>query len=228
MASNLATLLAGIAILTANLMLDGHFMLHAAHAEALFQDNFDSGTAEVWEPRAGNWPVVDGEYIGEGTSVNPSCGATEGVYTDITVLQAANVEVEVDMRSIQRVDKMIIFRSKGPDNEIGINIRGEINDLIVQEMVDNKRVRCQGTFHTPEFSVETPPHVIGQTIHVRAILIGNRLQVFIDDVPVLDRKFDFFHHGPGLLGLGTIEGGITAFDNVKVRFWGPRRTESED
>jgi Resolvase, N terminal domain len=88
-----------------------------------FCDDFSSGTAEQWEPQVGVWTVEDGEYVGEGT-FNPTCFGISNDELNRTLirnLEASNVDVRVDIRSIERVDKGIILRSTGPDNQIELN-----------------------------------------------------------------------------------------------------------
>ena len=180
-----------------------------------FCDDFNSGSAENWSPQgAAIWTVERGRYIGAGAFGAP-CTGFSSKETLIRGLQASNVDIELDMQSIERVDKAIILRSTGPDNQIEINFRAERPgefpaDLIVQEVVN-----CQFILHTPEFEVLIPPHQVGETIHVRVRLTGNRLQVWIDHVLVLKRSFPFTAM-QGRVGLGVIEMGITAFDNVQV------------
>jgi hypothetical protein len=158
------------------------------------------------------WTVEDGEYVGEGT-FNPTCSGIsfdELNGTLIRNLEASNVDIRVDMRSIERVDKGIILRSTGPDNQIELNFRADpFSDLIVQELVD-----CEFITHLPEFEVLIP-HQEGETIHTRVKLIRNHLQVWINGRLVLNRSFPFAAMRGGV-GLAVIEGGITAFDNVEV------------
>jgi hypothetical protein len=145
--------------------------------QKFFCDDFSSGTAEQWEPQVGVWTVEDGEYVGEGT-FNPTCFGISNDELNGTLirnLEASAVDVRVDMRSIERVDKGIILRSTGPDNQIELNFRADpFSDLIVQELVD-----CEFITHLAEFEVMIP-HPVGETIHTRVKLIRNHLQVWIN------------------------------------------------
>ena len=177
-----------------------------------FCDDFTSR----WEPQGGVWEVDSQEYVGEGT-FNASCiyGFSNNE-TLIRDLEASNVDIQIDMRSIERVDKGIILRSSGADNQIEINFRAERpgafpSDLLVQELVN-----CEFIRHTQEFEVLIPPHQVGETVHVRVMLVGNRLQVWIDGELVLNRPFPFVAT-KGQVGLAVIASGITAFDNVLVK-----------
>jgi hypothetical protein len=124
-----------------------------------FCDDFSSGTAERWEPQGGAWTVAGGQYVGDGLFDRP-CPGFSNNETLIHDLKARNVDIQLDMQSIQRVDKGIILRSTGPGNQIELNFRAERPgefpaDLIVQEVVN-----CQPILYTPEFSVLIPPHQV--------------------------------------------------------------------
>lgn len=192
----------------------------AVHANSPFQENFDAGNANHWTPQGGTWAVINREYVVRGTAGTPtSCGFPLDIAQSvISRLSASNVEVEADMRSIQRVDKFLVLRSARADREIFINFRAERPGSFPADLVVSQFDHCEQTNLTPEFSVLIPPHQVGQTIHVHAILIGSRLRILIDDVLVLDRRFPFLRHA-GRVGLAGIkDDSITAFDNVEVRY----------
>src|SRR5215472_9181820 len=79
-----------------------------------FCDDFSSGTAERWEPEGGVWTVEGGQYVGEGTFDMP-CPGFSNNETLIRDLEASNVDIRLDMRSIERVDKGLILHSTGAD-----------------------------------------------------------------------------------------------------------------
>jgi hypothetical protein len=176
-------------------------------AGADFCDDFSDGTAARWETQGGTWDVIDNEYVG--TGVHDACAT--GFSTNETLirdLRVTDVELRVDMRSEQRVDKGIVLRSTGPGDQIELNFRAApFNDLVVQELA-----ACQ--FILLDFAAQIP-HQVEQTIEVHAKLVGDRLVVWIDGELVLDRSFPF-RAKSGSVGLAVIEGGITAFDNVQV------------
>jgi len=183
-----------------------------------FTDDFSSGNAASWSPASTGWTVVAGQYQGVGTD-SSACAGLGLNQSLVRNLCARNVEVELDMTSVARVDKGVILRSTGPDNQIELNFRaarpdGFPADLIVQEVSD-----CRRTLLTPEFSVLIPQHDVGQRIHIRIRLVGNQLTVWIDGTQVLDGSFPFVN-GSGQLGLGVIDGGLATFDNVSVRVLG--------
>jgi len=179
-----------------------------------FCDDFSDGTDARWAPQGGSWEVIDNEYVGTGAI--DACGT--GFSTNETLirdLRVTDVEMRVDMRSQQRVDKGIILRSTGPGDQIELNFLAHpYNVLAVQELV-----ACQ--FVLLEFPAQIP-HQVGQTIDVRAKLVGDRLLVWIDGELVVDRSFPF-QAKSGSVGLAVISSdgtpdsaGITAFDNVQV------------
>jgi hypothetical protein len=185
-----------------------------------FCDDFSAGTAERWNPQGGVWSVTDGQYIGSGTfDTFSNCGFLTN-QTLIRDLEALDAEVLLDMKSIERVDKLVVLRSADPDNQIELNFRAERPGEFPADLIVQEKTNCQFTLHTPEFSVLIPPHQLGQAIHSRILLIGRRLLVWIDRALVLNRSFPFSVR-TGRLGLGVIEGGVTAFDNVEVHVLKP-------
>ena len=173
-----------------------------------FCDDFSDGTDTRWSPQGGAWEVVDNEYVGTAGSDACATGFSSNE-TLIRDLQVADVELRVDMRSQQRVDKGIVLRSTGPGDQIELNLRADpYNDLVVQELA-----ACQ--FVLLEFAAQIP-HQMQQAIDVHAKLVGDRLVVWIDGDLVLDRSFPF-QAKSGSVGLAVIrDDGITAFDNVQV------------
>lgn len=183
-------------------------------ADYFFCDDFDDSSAARWNPLGGVWAVEAGRYVGQGELDTPCIGFSTNE-TVIDGLVARNVDIQLEMGSIERVDKAIILRSTDPNNQIELNFRAERpgaypSDLIVQELVD-----CTLIWHTAEFEILLPPHQMRETIHVRARLVGNRLQVWVDGQQVLNRSFEFTAVR-GQVGLAAVQGGITHFDNVQV------------
>jgi hypothetical protein len=172
-----------------------------------FCDDFSDGVAARWEAQGAIWQVVDGEYVGTGAP--EACGGVgfSSNETFIRDLSAADVEVRFDMRSIQRVDKAIVLRSTGPGDQIEVNFRADpFNDIAVQELSG-----CQ--FRLLEFF--PAPHPMNETIEAHVKLVGNRLTVWLGGELIVDRRFDFLQTS-GSVGLGVIDAGVTAFDNVQL------------
>ena len=85
-----------------------------------FCDDFRDGADTRWIPQGGLWEVSDNQYVG--TGVQTACAT--GFSTNETLvrdLQVADVELRVDMRSQQRVDKGIVLRSTGPGDQIELS-----------------------------------------------------------------------------------------------------------
>ena len=183
--------------------------------EKFFFDDFNSGDADHWNPRGGTWKITDGQYIGEGTTDTSSdCDILKNQAL-IRDLEGCDVDIRLDMKSIQRVDKLLVLRSVNPGNQIELNFRAERPGAFAADLIVQERTNCHFILHTPEFSVLIPPHQVGQTIHTRTLLIGRRVLVWIDNVLVLNRLFPIAVR-KARIGLGVIEQGVTAFDNVKV------------
>ena len=171
-----------------------------------FCDDFSDGTDANWLPQGGLWEVIDNEYVGTGVQDACATGFSSNE-TLIRDLRARNVELRVDLRSQQRVDKGIVLRSTGPGEQIELNFRADpFNDLVVQEVV-----AC----NLELLSFDPIPHQMGQTIEVQVRLIGDVLEVWIDGELVLSRCYDF-RATSGSVGLAVIDDGVSAFDNVQV------------
>ena len=184
-------------------------------ATAFFCDDFSTGNADRWSPSGGLWGVADGRYVGEGTDERFGCGEFPTNQTLIRDFEARDVDLSLDMTSIERVDKMVVLRSADSDNQIAVNFRAERPGEFPADLIVQERSQCAFTLLTPEFSVLIPPHQVGQTIHARVLLVHDRLGVWIDGTLVLNRSFPFSER-TGAVGVDVIGGGVTAFDNVFV------------
>lgn len=174
-----------------------------------FCDDFENGSAEKWQPIGGSWTVESREYVGRaGTDVcNTGFSSNE---TLIRHLDAADVDVRLEMRAIQRVDKGVILRSTSAGDQIELNFRASpfFSDLVVQELVG-----CQFTF----LEAVSVPHEMGEVLQVRIRLAGRRLTVWVKERVVLDRSLPFQAKRGGV-GLAVItDHGVSAFDNVRVK-----------
>lgn len=186
----------------------------APHDLSAFSDDFSSGNANRWLPDSGTWGVLNGEYQGSG-ALSSGFGANQSVVRD---LQGRDIDIELDMRSVGGVDKGVILRSADPMNEIELNFRAARPnaypaDLVVQEVTNGSQ-----SFHVGEFAVLIP-HDVGQTIHVRARLVGSQLTVWMNGAIVLDSSFAFAIRS-GRVGVGVPAGEVAAFDNVGVHVLG--------
>ena len=178
----------------------------AADCDADFCDDFSDGTDAKWNPQGGLWEVIDNEYVGTGVQDACDTGFSSNE-TLVRDLSARDVELRVDMRSMEMVDKGIVLRSTGPGEQIELNFRAApFNDLAVQEVSG-----CV----LKVLSFDPIPHEMEQTIDVQVRLVGNILKVWMDGQLVLERCYDF-RASSGAVGLAVINRGASAFDNVEV------------
>ena len=182
-----------------------------------FLDDFNVSNASQWQVGGGTWKVENGKYIGSGSPADVRyCGGEfPTANTTISNHKSADVSVSVQMTSIERVDKAIVFRVDRGDL-IGLNFRAGFNDVYVQEIRN-----CQVINHTPE-GITIPSHNLGQCrIQVDATLIESRLRSPVDNILIIDRNFAFASRS-GLVGVGTIAdefgAGVSIFDNFKVLY----------
>jgi hypothetical protein len=184
----------------------------------VFHDDFNTANANNWRPNGGTWRMQDGTYLGEGTiKTSESCQKSYGAQTMIKDFKAQNVFIELDMKSKQMVDKLVILRSVDRGNQIELNFRAERPGSYPADLIVQQFNNCQFELLTPEFSVLIPPHQIDQKIHVKVQLIERRLTVWIDNIKVLEKMFPSLSLRSGGFGIGIIQTGITEFDNVNVK-----------
>lgn len=183
----------------------------------IFCQDFNAGTSTAWIPEGdSDWSVIGGEYVGSVTSTRTSsCGASLMMTSMFQPISARNVSVELDMRSIARADKIVVLRGLDGSNRIELNFRAQFvtpypGDLVVQELRS-----CQQISHAPIFTILVP-HQSGQTIHAEITLIADRLTVVVDGTTVLDTSYGLADR-TGRIGVGVIEGGAAAFDNIVIR-----------
>ena len=181
-----------------------------------FCDDFSSGRADQWNPEGGIWTATDGRYAATGNSDTRSACGHPTNQSLIKNFRARDLEVTLDMTSIARVDKFLVLRATDSDNQIELNFRAERPGAFPADLIVQEKSACRFVLHTPEFSVLIPAHQVGQAVHVRARLTGTRLRVWIDAVPILDRKFPFSARA-GNVGVGVVEAGAAAFDNFEAR-----------
>ena len=179
-----------------------------------FCDDFSSGRAPRWSTDGGTWNVVEGRYVGSANGSYSPCGHPTN-QSLIRNFRARNLDVRLDLTSLVGVNKFVVLRSTDPDNQIELNFRAERPGAFPADLIVQEKAACAFFLHTPEFSVLTPPHQVGQTIRVRVRLTGDRLQVWTDGVQVLDRTFPFSARA-GRAGVGVYLD-AAAFDNVQFR-----------
>jgi hypothetical protein len=175
-----------------------------------FCEDFESGGAERWQPLAGTWSVVDGEYVGR--AGDETCGDVSNSQSVIQHLEATDVDLHLQMRSIQRVDKAVILRSTSSANQIALNFLAYPFDALAIQQISN----CQLTIFQVLGGIPALHHEFGEIVDVRVKLVGQRLQVWMKGQLVLDGLFPF-RVTRGSVGVGLIPDlGYSIFDNVRV------------
>ena len=174
-----------------------------------FCDDFEDGAAEEWEPIGATWTVERNVYTGragvESDQCNTGFSSNESL---IRELRATDVDVTLEMHSIQRVDKGLVLRSTDPGNQIELNfLAAPYNVLAVQHSID-----C-----VQEYLSFVPfEHQLGEIIKVRVRLVGQRLQVWVNGSSLVDAEFPV-RTTAGSVGMVVItELGYSVFDNVHV------------
>ena len=178
----------------------------------MFCDDFSDGEEASWVPEGGGFSVSGARYVGEGPAEldGSLCGASQMTASLREGSRSTDVVMHAEMRSLERVDKVLVLRAVDDANRIELNFRAApYNDLIVQELID-----CELVYYTSDGEVVVE-HDMGSTLEVDVTLRGNRLIVRRKAETVLDREFDFAST-EGAVGVGVIEGGVSSFDSVWV------------
>ena len=165
---------------------------------------FDAGRPDGWRVLEGSWTVIDGEYRAVGASSTRDLQATLKDTDDM-----ANLDLELSLRAVGVVDKLLLLRATSADDAIQINFRSApFGDVVVQE-----RTSGEQTIH--QF-FPSPSDVRGEPVRARVRLDGNHLTVRVDGGLVVDQEFPFAPHA-GTYGLAAFNGVVTAFDDICVQ-----------
>lgn len=174
-----------------------------------FCDHFGSPTAQQWQPRDGDWSVVNRMYVG--TGAQDTCGtgglAFAGNGSLIRNLQASDVELSFDARSFNKLDKGIVLRSSGPGDQIELRLQGDA--VAIRELKDCQIVLDQIRYFPVRYRTDV-------MTRYRISLAGNYLRVWVNDRLVAEAGDFSFVATRGAIGVAVIEGARAAFDNVRV------------
>lgn len=182
-----------------------------------FNDDSDPGL----DVEGGRWAVRQDSYVGWGPdAVAGDC--TESLMTHALVpdVEAQDLHLHARLTSVERVDKVLVLRSRDRANRLQLNFRatdvdGSYGDLMVQEIRDCAFRRLTGEGEIPV------PHALGAPIDVDVDLVGAHLLVEVDGRPVLDRDVDVAV-ASGRIGFGIIDRSITSFDDVVMTSLDPQ------
>jgi len=162
-------------LLVATVMISGALPGPAAAASppATFADDFSTPLGDRWEVHGGSWEIVDGwlQGLGETDRLHvdtPSALDLAGAVAVVRGVTATNVSTCLDMTSLERVDKGIVLRWRGPDDGIWLGFRGLEADGLISDLTVAQAVDGVPTLYTPSHTVAIRPHNIGDTIHVCA------------------------------------------------------------
>jgi len=181
-------------------------------SDIVFCDDFSDGEEASWTAEGGSFSVSGGRYVGEGPEEIDSgmCGASHMVASLREGASSSDVMIHAELRSLERVDKVIVLRATDDANRIELNFRADpYNDLMVQELVD-----CELIYFTEDGEVPLP-HGMDEKLVVDVELRGDRLIVRRDGETVLDQEFAFTNR-EGDVGVAVIERGVASFDSVWV------------
>lgn len=191
-----------------------------AHANSiLLQEDFNDNNVHDGQPTSwtelngsGNWQVINGEYIG---TINPSGTPAISLTGN---LDWTDYSMEVDVRSIQGVDRHILFRFT-QFHVKGYSIKFRNEDLGVTGLIELQK-HGQNVVLLTNHAFKTH---IGATHRFKIAAVGNHIQVFADgnSEPVIDYIDNNQPILSGRVGFEIEPAGIptttqTGYDNLVV------------
>lgn len=193
----------------------------AADPRTSFADDFATPLGDRWEVHGGTWAIVDGRLQGLGTAPDrlhvdePSALDLAAAVAVVEGLRATNATVCLEMTALERVDKGIVLRWRGPRDGIWLGFRGLGEGDLASDLTVSQAIDGVPTLFTPSHSVVIPTHEIGDTIDVCATLEDQRLIVDVGGKRVIDRTFPFLVRA-GSIGVHALEANLVAYDDVGV------------
>lgn len=191
------------------------FSCDDADGDPLFCADFNDGETRGFDWEGGDWEVVDKRLVGYGPdAAQGDCVDHLMTHAVLTDVRAENVHMTLEMAAMERVDKVVLLRSKDAANRLQLNFRaltrdGDYGDLMVQETRG-----CNFTLLTQEGEIPIG-HDMGEKIDVEIWLSGVHLKVDVNGHTVLDRDFPI-NVETGAVGLGVIDHATSMFDDVVI------------
>ncbi len=200
-------------------LLSSNFNTQLHASTILFQEDFNDGNANDGTPAdwdefasTGSWQVQNGEYIG---TVNPNTQPPISLAGDPNW---SDYSLDVDVRSIQGVDRPILFRFT-QYHVSGYSIKFRNADLGQSGLIELQK-HGQNVVLQTNFSFITH---IGETHHFKITAVGNHIQVFADNnstalIDYIDNNQPILS---GRIGFEIEPAGIptttqTGYDNIVV------------
>ncbi|MFC1712407.1 family 16 glycoside hydrolase [Candidatus Poribacteria bacterium] len=182
-------------------------------AGVLFEDDFSAGDGQ-WVVIAGEWEVQDGALTE--TAVTPYAIAVAGdaSWTDYTVeLDVTLADNDADAGGSHDCVGILIRTDDVGENGYRFWVRTDASGPgQFVKWID--KTWDQGGSLTP---LEIDPVEVGKVYNFRAVVEGNRIQCFIDDVAVVDyEEPDTSFQLNGKIGLITYKAKQPVFDNIEV------------
>ncbi|MET0658911.1 MAG: hypothetical protein ABW110_12215, partial [Steroidobacteraceae bacterium] len=163
-----------------------------------FADNFNGGAATRWRFVGGQWSVQNRVLVGAGVAdlCHVGISSNEALIQD---LQASDVDITVNARSLQGIDKALVLRSSSPGNQIELRlVGGADNAVFVRELRDCELTLNQVLFFPERWNANV-------TQQFRAWLLGNYVRVWLNERLVAEFELPFTLER-GAVGLGVVDG----------------------
>lgn len=170
-----------------------------ASAFTIFQDNFDDGVADGWNPLQPGWVVSGGKY---GALISSQNKIIHSVAGDITT---PNYNIDLDITPIQGDDKNVTFRWSNNQNRYEVHFTGGLANI-------------GGPIPIPPVPY---PMLNGNTYHIKVALNGQNIKFYVGNTKLFDfddPNYQFpGHEQMGLrIGTGSTAPSEVYFDNIVV------------
>ena len=138
--------------------------------EVLFSDSFSDASA--WSPVAGQWSVVDGEYVQGAGDVTDARSTVTGAYDE----DWDNYTLELDARKLDGAEGFLVgFAAGGADDYYWWNLGGWNNTRSVLQ-------RASGGGANEVQALEGQSLVTGQDYRLKIVVSGRTIELYLDGV----------------------------------------------
>lgn len=181
------------------------------HAQILFEENFDDGTADGFTVVSGDWSVIDGTYHVYTT------GYQVGSVSMVTAPGAdawTDYQFDCDLMVSGGVGHLVKFRASSADNCYEVDVRSDFyNDVYLQKRVDGALITLDVAYFPSSTKVWH---------HLSVNVVGPEIMVQVDGTQVCDYFDTSSPFLEGSVGLMSWAGGDIGWqelnaDNVVVQ-----------
>jgi archaellum component FlaF (FlaF/FlaG flagellin family) len=187
-----------------------NFALIPASSEVVLTYGFGGSNDDGWDHYGTDctWSLVSGAYQGYAS------GQSVGCYSIIGDKNWTDYHFRVNVKGIEGVDKMVVFRFQDTENHYALNLRSLYQGT--QEFLLSRRKNGQSQLLT----IVPYPNQMGVLYHLLISIFGSRIRVYVSGTKIIDYQdiADPIMNGCVGLKIWTGDEGVdrVEFDNVGV------------